>query len=315
MYAVPQVHIAAFHSDPLVALIDCAVLCGQLQEFVETGAGRGLFGEHQSIAIDAARQLNQDVWRLGESITASGDTAEPRQLIAEFVAENPIDDIVFLRQSVQPLLARMTKGRPQGAGAMIGGINETVLDLSDRLTIYAEHLPRQARWQAELVLRDTLEELNVSEALSNADSLADSFKRMADVADSTPELIANERATTLAIMEEMIGRSFEEVDEQRLATIEDLRLEREVLVHVVEQQTAKALSLIQQERAAAMQQAEQLALASIDTSFERLNELVDRLFFRSVILLAVLAVALIIGGIVVAALLRPRSRRSHASTA
>lgn len=158
--AIPQVHRAAFKPDPLFGLIDTAVLCGQLVEFFTRGAGSDLFGDRQHIAVEAVEWLDREVWRLGESVTLSGDPSRTRREVAQFVAEHPIDDLYFLRDSVEPLLVTMQEARSGrgGTGTVIGGINETVDDLSKRLTIYAAHLPDEARWQAQLAALEMMQQ-------------------------------------------------------------------------------------------------------------------------------------------------------------
>jgi len=148
--AITEVHRAGFKTDPLAGLVDMAVLCGQMVAYFRHGAGSDLFGPHQPIAIEAAESLHHDIWLLAESLTLSGDPAAAREAIVEFVAAHPIRDQLFLRDSEAALWEEFQKGRKVGAGGIIGGINEALDDLSKRMTLYAAHLPREARWHAEL---------------------------------------------------------------------------------------------------------------------------------------------------------------------
>ena len=304
--AIPQVHRAAFKPDPLFGLIDTAVLCGQMLAFFTNGAGSDLFGNHQEIAIEAAEWLKSDVWRLAESITLSGDPARARGEIAEFVAEHPIGDLYFLRDSVEPLLATMTKRRSRGAGAVIGGISEAVDDLSKRLTIYAAHLPKEARWQAELAAMQLTQNPPVEDVLLAVGSLAESHESFAGSVASALDLITAEREAAFGELEDLTRRRIDDIDRQREDTIAALRLEREALVQAIEAQTALALQRIQEERVATMNHLEQMLETTVDFSFDRSEDLADRLFFRVLILIVILAATLLVVAILFMRLLRQR---------
>jgi hypothetical protein len=310
--AIPEVHRAAFKPDPLLGLIDTAVLCGQMLEFYRDGAGSNLFGEYQHIVIEASAWLNRDIWRLAESLSLSGDPARARKEIAEFVAEHPIDDMYFLRDSVESLLAVMKKGRSGGAGAVIGGINEAVDDLSRRLTIYAAHLPKEARWQAELAAIEMTQNPPVEDALLAAESLAESHESFAGSVASALDLITAEREAAFGELEDLTHRTIDEINRQREDTIAALRLEREALVRAIEAQTELALQRVQEERVATMSHLEQMLETTVDYSFDRSEDLADRLFLRVLILIVILAGTLLVVAILFMRLLRQRpARRSE----
>jgi len=301
LQAIPEVHRAAFKSDPLVGLIDTAVLCGQMLEFFRDGAGSNLFGKHQHIAIEAYESLNRDIWRLSESITRSGDPATMRKLIAEYVAEHPIDDELFLRDSVEPLLAFVAKGRA-GAGTVILGLGEVLDDLSKRLTIYTEHLPREARWQAELAAMRLMQDPPVADALLAAESLAGSHEQLA----GSHERLAQSVASGLDLITAEHEVAFGELEDLTQRTIAALRLEREALVRAIEAQSELVLQRVREERIATMSQLEQMLETTIDSAFDRSEDLADRLFFRALILIVILAAMLLVVAIVFMRLLRQR---------
>lgn len=305
--SIPQVHRAAFKPDPLLGLIDTAVLCGQMVDFLTDGAGSHLFGDHQYIAIEAAEWLKRDVWRLAESLTLSGDPVRARREIAEFVAEHPIGDLYFLRDSVEPLLATLTQGtqgRSGGAGAVIGGINEAVDDLSKRITIYAAHLPNEARWQAELAAMQMSRHPPLEDSLRALESFAESHKLFAESVASALDLISAEREVAFDELEALSQRRIADVDEQRIESIAVLQSEREVLVQVIEAQTEMALQRISAERDETLDRLDKTIETTVESSFDHAGDLADRLFIRGLILVAILALALLVVGVLIARMLR-----------
>ncbi|MCZ6747320.1 MAG: hypothetical protein O7C74_08920 [Acidobacteria bacterium] len=307
--AITEVHRAGFKTDPLAGLMDMAVLCGQMVAYFHDGAGSDLFGPHQPIAIEAAESLNRDVWLLGNSLTLSGDPATAREAIAKFVAAHPIRDQLFLRDSDEDLWTQFGLGRKAGAGAAIGGINEALDDLSKRMTLYAAHLPREARWHAELTAMRMLRKDPLDDAFLAVESLAESHELFAQSVADALQVITTEREATMGELDDLTRHSMNELDRQRLDTITALQLERQAIVHAMEAQTQVALQRLQEERVATMGQLEQMLEATVDSAFDRFTHLADRLFFRALILVIILAGTLLLVAILFMGLLRQRPAR------
>jgi hypothetical protein len=310
VYAVPEVQKAAFHYDPLAGLIDVAALCGQMKDFFgPDGDGNDVFGPWQHVAVEASNRLDTEVWELGRSITKSGDVSAARTDVGQWVAENPIDDISMVRESTRALSARMATRYGTGAGAAIGGITETVADLSDRLTIYAASLPNQARWQAQVLAYDMFEEAELDTLGASAASVADSIDRIASTVELTPELIVDERAKTMVELDELTRALVGAIDSQRLATIEALTHERVALLEAVERERIAVLEGVHQERAATIEDGGQVLAGLVQDSFERAEGLVDLVFWRVAILLFGSGLGLLVVGLILVRSARVESKR------
>lgn len=295
--AIPEAHRSAFKDDPFEGLFESGIFCGQMAAFFRDGAGNSLFGGHQRIAIEASERLNAEIWRLGESLTSGGDPAEARRRIGEYVAEHPIENLSFVRDPTADLYSNFDTSRRSGAGAAIGGINDAVDDLSKRLTIYAAHLPREARWQAELAASRAMRAAPVSEALRSVDSLSASHGLLARSVAGVLEQMPAERQKMVAELDELTRRRLQEIDRLRRETIAALTAEREAMVQEMEEQTELALRRIGEERRAAFEQLDRTAEKTVEQAFDRAGGLADKLFLRFAALTAVLA------GIMLAAVL------------
>lgn len=300
LYAVPEVQKAAFHYDPLAGLIDVAALCGQMKGFFGPGGGgQDMFGEWQGVAVKASNFLDDAIWELGTSLTVSGDVTAVRQSVAEWVAEHPIDDVTMVRKSTRELSAKLAAETGSGAGAAIGGITETVSDLSDRLTIYAASLPRQARWQAQMLVYDMLDEAELESLGPTTESLADSIDRIASTIELTPDLVVSERAKTLedldAIAQALIGA----IDHQRVATVDAVAAERIAVLAAVERERIAILETIREERAATVSEGGAVLGVLVQDSFDRAEGLIEQIFWNAAILLAFTGVGLLVIGLIV----------------
>jgi hypothetical protein len=300
LYAIPEVQKAAFHYDPLAGLIDVVALCGQMKAFLGPGGGgEDLFGEWQGIAVKASSMLDDEVWALGTSLTVSGDVTEVRQNVAEWVTENPINDVTMVRKSTRELSAKLATETGSGAAAAIGGITDTVSDLSDRLTIYAASLPMQARWQAQMLVYDMLEEAELENLGSTTESLADSIDRIASTVELTPDLAVRERAKTLDELDAIAQAMIDAIDRQRMATIDAVAAERIAVLAAVERERIAILDTIREERAATVSEGGAVLEVLVQDSFDRAEGLIEQIFWKAAILLAFSGVGLLVIGLIV----------------
>ena len=103
-------------------------------------------------------------------------------------------------------------------------------DFTARLDSYNVYLPKQARWQAELLLTDFTHDPQISAALSNFAVLSDSAAKASGNIDQMPELVDQTRKAFKA-----------DVDDERLSAQAFLR-----------EELLKTLYALQQERIATM---------------------------------------------------------------
>jgi hypothetical protein len=300
IYMIPEAQKAAFHYDPLAGLIDVAALCGQMRQYFEPGGGgEALFGKWQGGVVAAARRLDDEVWELGKSITKSGDVTDLREKVNEWVVENPIDSVVMVRESTRGLSAKLAAETGRGAGAAIGGITETVSDLSDRLTIYAASVPSQARWQAQLLVYDILDEAALESLGPTTESLADSIDRIAKTVELTPDLVVRERAKTLEEIGSIAQALTDSIDFQRMATIDAVAVERIAVLAALERERKAIVEAIREERAATINEGGAVLEVLVQDSFDRAEGLIEQIFWKAAILLAGSGVGLLFIGLIV----------------
>ncbi len=250
-YAVPAIYRSATLSDPLMAWIDSRVLTYQMSDYFETGAGKDLFGELQPLALLATGFLEDELQRAAE---LAGQKARPEldAGIREFATENPLNNSYFFRRSPVEVLAKYL-GQDQVSGLQaVGSMTELMEDMSQRLNIYAELLPRAGRWQAELMLAEMgdpdrsaiyLEILNQLEAMETLNTFL----------LSAPDLVDEQREILL-----------EAVDYQRIAF-------ENALERYVASATDNVLTGLTDERKAAMADLERIFNAEIGDAVTRLD--------------------------------------------
>jgi len=228
--AVSSLIASMSQTDPLAAIIETATFTFQMADYFETGAGSDRFGPVQQIAVDACARLEDRAIAFLESF-AHGEYPRVREAILQWVEEHPIKSPLFARESVIVLVADMMQDPDTRAFASLGRLELTVNDLMSRLTLYGAALPRLARWQAELLIYDTLNSQQpLGELLVDTKALLATAERIAKLSDNVPELIQAERAEILLAVRTLVDRKMQDldrmIDQQRLELMQGVESER-----------------------------------------------------------------------------------------
>lgn len=249
-FAVPAVHRAVFQFDPLAATVDAWVLCVQMREYFETGAGSERFGEQQEIAVAACRLLEEEIVELGRSIRKGGDLRIGEEFVYPWAATHPITTPSLVRRSCTGALSAYTSLDATGGFAAAGAMNEQMRDLSDRIALYAHNAPRILEWQAEMAM----EVLPRMVGAERAEIVA-ALESQAEALSAT--LMAFASAERRAAMADLQG--------ERALILERLESERLLLEELVVRERELLLSTLRAER--------ELVLAEVDSlSGRRLGE-------------------------------------------
>lgn len=303
--AVPAIQKAAFQADPLAALGDAWTLAIQMARYFDGGAGKELFGESQAVAVEAARSLESEAYELAVSIGGSSAASEIKRDFEHWAEGHPIVDINFGRRSVMTEASAITaRSLRVGGMSAVGQMDRTLRDIADRLTVYTDQLPKQARWHAELVIAQAYREFG-EKLVHDIDSIDDSAKSLDTFFnEKTPELISSEREA--AVQE--IRRELDELfDQERVVLLEALATEREVIFEELDQQIQVALAALRQERIETTADLDALATRTLEQSSREARALTDHFFQRALQLLVVALVGVLVIGVI----LRLIGRRSR----
>jgi hypothetical protein len=290
--AVPAVQSSLFQPDPVAALIDTWALVAQLQDALprySEDASPELVARAQDALGDLESQL-EVLWR---EVTGREDVSGARAQVHDWAAKHPLTGPLVTRESTTSLLASLTQATGGGLRSAAAGLVEDTRDLTARVDLYATSLPRQARWQAELVADDALRAPTVQSALAELGRTVDLLERVGAVAANTPALIDRERRAVLdAVRAERLGLQ-DFVTGERQAVLADVGRERQAVVDA-----------LHAERVATLQQLDGLARGWVDHAFDRLGPLVDRVFLWLTLLAVLLGVGGLLGGLLLARALR-----------
>lgn len=295
--AVPAMQGALLQPDPVASLVDAWALLAQLQDVLPQRASHA----PPELIAEARRPLDAleaEVEALWKELSGKEDVSEPHKVVHAWAAEHPLTGPLITRESTVPLLASVTdisRVSPLKAAAVL---MEDTRDIVTRVDLYAASLPRQARWQAELLMAQAANAPPLQAVVSELDRTVDILDRMGGLAEGVPALVARERTAVLG-----------ELDRSRLSLQEFASGERQALMTDIGRERAAVLAALHAERVEALEQIDAMGYRWVDHAFDRADRLMDRVF------LWVLALAglLLLGGLLLVALLVRGWRRSRAS--
>ncbi|MBN1343131.1 MAG: hypothetical protein JXQ73_10650 [Phycisphaerae bacterium] len=207
---IPACHTALKQADPVKAFLESWVLCARMRLYFTEGDGRTLFGKQQSVAVDASKQVEAEIERIGKLFLSSDAFAKTREDVYRVAGQQPITNVfvgagyrsavaakdkgpdTFAAVLTLPLAPfRTFQGIDRGAAAIVG-----LTDTADRFTDVVDDLPESTRWQMQLLLLAFEDSDLAKSALASWEEIANSSSDLAGTAERLPERV-REQATLL----------------------------------------------------------------------------------------------------------------------
>jgi len=151
--------------DPREALLDIYALCIQQHVYFTEGDGQDLFSQQQSVAVQTADELVDEVDRLMHRVLTDQQVESMRGTLREFATNNPIRGVFRIPSQRPSQLAQREGGMgfstlmnvPLAPFRAVGGVDRTAAAIQDftqvasRFSSTVQDLPEQTRWQAEML--------------------------------------------------------------------------------------------------------------------------------------------------------------------
>ena len=303
--AIPTLQRSAFHSDSFLSAAEVWLLSVQLRHWISDGEGREQFGDQQWIAVEAAERMQRQVEAFVESAGGNTDGEAGRQ-IEKFARQHPIEGAIGARgTAITPLVRYMRKGK-MSAFASVGSMVDSIDDLSDRLAIYGELLPKQARWQAEILLQEQgFDQIEVDAVLADLERIGNSAEQLQTFLDEIPVMIDERIEATIPTLETAIATF--DFDPLKVQADELISKHLETALEAVTRERVAAMEAIGQEREIVMADVTRLLDDVMDRSFGRVETQIEAQLTRMIPLgIAVMAGPFVLG-LVAGLLIRRRS--------
>lgn len=246
---------AMLRPDPLASLFDGWTLCKQLHGDLVDGPGRERFGAAQPAAIAAIERLEACAIEIAQTVVAAQDLSPLRGMVDEATARYPIDGPLYARRS--PVIDYADRvGEASGLTQIAANMDLHVADMARKMTVYGALAPRQARWQAELMLHEPLA------------AIVDATTRLAVAVEGLPDRLREERVALTAWLREERDAVLGALTEQReaaLATVAEITAnERRSVLDAIVAERRAVLAAIAIERGAMVDAIDAQRVATID---------------------------------------------------
>jgi hypothetical protein len=268
---VPAIRGALFQPDPFVAVLDTWAFTFQMEDFFESGPGRMALGAGAPVAVETSRRLEQETMKVTATFTKSGDVSKVREYARQWATEHPIRYALQDRETTLSRVVETDVGVSWSIGEAVADLTVTADDVHREIQIYSDHLFRQARWEAELLMVDlpatgkevlTLADRAVKSsesAVVTLDRLAPAIESAAGAATNIPVLITSERKEAVDAIHQNLTQTLTFLQNERLETLKQISDER-----------IAALAQLTEERIAALKE---IRLIVAEERIEALKEL------------------------------------------
>jgi hypothetical protein len=318
---IPAMYAAGFRADPLAAAVDVWGFAFQFSDYVENGAGRNAFAVEQTLIRESARDLLADADAVIKSIAIRPEYFDQaRARVEGWAKTHPVEQTFSSRASGVALVADL-RSDEQDAFLAVGVVSDMIEVLSERLNTYAAQLPKQARWQAEILITGMSGAHSVESALGNLQEVGTAARRTADLLADVPglfraerEILADERRAVLAGVDSQRIEALEYITAERFAVLAAAREERIAVVAAIQQELIAIVAALRQERIEALKEADAIRTRAMDSGLAGLRDVVDYALWRLATLLAVLLFATVPFAVIAYSLTIGRRRRSAIPT-
>jgi hypothetical protein len=293
------------NTDPLAAVLDTWAFLFQMTAFMERPVLKQTLGDSYPVVAETLRNMDAEMERLVLLAAPTANVADLRRRIGAWAQAHPIRASLAGRQSADPDVIRKVGEPDLGAMASIEVLAQSVGDVTARLDSYNAYLPKQARWQAELLLGDVTREPQVSAALSNFVVLSNTAAKASSSMDRLPELVGQAREAVRADVEgqRLAAQAF--LREERLQTLDALRQsvhgERLAATADLDREGRVVLGALRDQEVTVMNEIRTTSEKEIRDLDARGSGLIDRFFIRA---LELMLLTLVLSSLVAWALLR-----------
>ncbi|WP_394133036.1 chemotaxis protein [Shewanella maritima] len=282
---------AIFQASPVAAMIDTWVFTEQMHQFFETGAGQNVFAEQQTAAIEVSKQLSIYFTATAKRFSRNGDYERDVAFVEQFAAHHPLANLSFYRTpSFQEWLVYTGLSETEVI-TTFGTMPEVLSDISDRMAMTTEQMPKTLGWKAELYsLQASIGPQEIQQALQN---LATTSKQFQQLMQQSPELI---QQLTVELRHELMPL----VNEMSLIADDkllQLSKEREALSLLIMSERQHISQLISDERDAAMLQLDQMTQNTVNLVFDKVLETIKSVIVYFILFLVMIFFAPLLMGV------------------
>lgn len=269
-----------FQASPTAAMVDTWVFTEQMVQFFESGAGKNVFGEQQQAAIDVSQHLREQFERTIKNF-GSADFQKNRGFVEQYVEKHPIKDMSFTRQSAFADWLEYYEINEFDAITTFGTVPEVMSDISDRMAMIAEQMPKMLGWKAELYALHS--NINANEVQATLMSISDTSAKFQQLMAQSPEMMQALAVDLRRELTPLLAQLSASTDDK----LAQLSVERQALELMVKNERVALEAMVTRERAAAAVDLEKISEQTVKVVFEEVTKTLKSLILYFVLFLLV----------------------------
>jgi len=303
--AIPVMQSSLLNTDPVAAALDTWAFIFQMATYMDRPAVRQQLGEFHSVVVATTKNMDAEMERLILTSAPSANVADLRRKAKTWADEHPIQASLAGRQSQDPDLIRMADQGDLGSMASVRALAENLGDIAARLNSYNSYAPKQARWQAELLLGDLANDPQAGKAMSDLGTVSNALASTSNSIGRIPEVVDQTRAAfgqsvegeRLAVQDFLRSERLEALatlDQERLATLAAIRNERLAATVDLRAERVAVLDALRSDEETLMNDVNSTTERTIQETDTRARSLIDHFFLRAfeLVMLTVITCAL-----------------------
>ena len=196
-----------------------------------------------------------------------------------WASSHPVQYTFSARESGASLVTDLRSG-DRDVFLDVGTISDVVESLSERVNTYAALLPKQARWQAEILVGEMASAYRVEGALGDIHDVGTAARRAVELVENVPDLLNAERNMLADERRAVLAG----IHSQRLETLEYMTAERQAVIDVARKERIALVAALRQERIDTLTEVDAIKTRAIDSVLAGMKDLVDYTLWRVAVL-------------------------------
>ncbi|MDZ4783061.1 MAG: hypothetical protein SGJ19_22680 [Planctomycetia bacterium] len=270
---------AASRPDPLAAYLDVWILNRQMTLYFESATGRQLFGPGQSLVLEECQSLERRLLSIDRAV--GGELRFGKEFVTKFATDYPVRSLYFDREPIASRYIEEVQEPAKELMHVVGNLDESVTELKQLGTVYAKHLPKQARWEAELFLINSSQLEIVQRPLQDLSLTVAAVSRLAQVSEAIPALLERERRAFHEILANERQQTLSELDRMREATLVKFEQDTSVVLQALDEQRVAVGRDLHNETTTMLDAADEITRRRTEEAIQQTPDLIDHFFWRA----------------------------------
>ena len=268
---------ASGRKDPMGAFLDLWILVKQTDDLFQNESTE-LFGSFPLATLSANDQFNDRLLAIqqtiGKDIPKLNNGTELGEGFAEnFASKYPIHNLQFDRESASSHYLDAIRDKSTESIEVLARLEGNIDELQGLVRLYAEYLPKQARWQAELLSLDVIELEPLTESLADLKQTTLAASSISETVSQIPSLIDHERQTVEIAINDQREKTVNQIEAMRVETIEQLQEERKIVLATVNQERVMATEDLKVQLDRALTSVDQLSKKRTEEALSAVDQL------------------------------------------